>query len=103
MSRGEGLWRNKQAVAGDGDSVDPARVVENGVEPLGGDVGTDPLHDLLRRERLTEDVDRLLPPGGADHIPLGDELSAERFEPGPPFWERQIDSGAGRGDCHTWR
>ena len=88
VGRSEGLWRHKQAVAGDGDTIDPARVVEDGVEPLGSDVGTDPFHDLLRRERLTEDVDGLLPSGGADHVPLGDEFSAQRFETGPPLRER---------------
>ena len=102
VGRSEGLWRHKQAVAGDSDTIDPARVVEDGVEPLGSDVGTDPFHDLLRRERLTEDVDGLLPSGGADHVPLGDEFSAQRFETGPPPGERQINPGTGGGARHGW-
>jgi hypothetical protein len=102
VGRSEGLWRHKQAVAGDGDTIDPARVVEDGVEPLGSDVGTDPFYDLLWGERLTEDVDGLLPSGGADHVPLGDEFSAQRLESGPPLREREIDPGTGGGARHGW-
>ncbi len=60
------------------DAVDPARVVEHGLEPARGHVGADPLDDLPRRERLAERRDRARLPLRADDVPLGTQLGAQR-------------------------
>ncbi len=58
-------------------AVEPAAVVEHGVEPARGHVVADPLDDLPGLERLAERRDRPRPPLGADHVPLGTQLGAQ--------------------------
>ena len=63
-------------------SVEPAGVIEDGIEPARGDVRANPLDDLLRRERLAECRDRACAPLRADNVAL-------RAEPPPQLGDRQ--------------
>ena len=101
MGGGEPLGRNDQRACIDLGPVNSTGVIEQGYEPLGPNIFTDPFDDLPRRERLAKDINRSLAAGRADHVSLGNKLPAERVETGPAVRIGQVDTGAeGRQGCH---
>lgn len=91
MGGGERFRWHAERLAGHLGGVDPAGVVEQGVDPLATHVGTDPLDHLPGRERFAEDVDRPLAAGGADQIALGGEFGPQGIEPPAAIGGGEVD------------
>ena len=65
------LRRNPDLAGRERRAVDPAGVIEHGIEPARGDVRADPLDDLLRRKWLAECRDSARAPPGLTTLPSG--------------------------------
>ena len=81
MRRQKRCGRHKERLGGEARAVDPPGVVDEGLEPLLADIGTDFLHHLTGRQGLAKHLDGTLQPGRADHVALRGEHVPQCLQP----------------------